>query len=194
MSEQSDQNRNGADGPEPIVIYNSTPKLGFLSLLGFAMSAFAAQSLISGDDEFGGDPVAKVAALLVGLLAGGVLLQWAFDRRPALIIDQDGITPVRPPLGLVPWRVIVGLGLSKSALVRSNLMVAVDESLASEEELARWKRHKASGFLNPAVSRFRRRMGQAVTLQMPISFLAISKKRLRLLLEERVDYHGDGPA
>ena len=183
-----------SDPDAPIVLYNSKFKLGFLSLVGFAMTAFAIQSLMVNDASFGGDPILKVFAMLVSLLTGGVLLQWAFDRRPALIIDVKGITTPRPPVGLVPWRVVNGLGISKGAVIRSSLMIAINKEAATEEELARWKRHYASGFLNSSVARFRSRMKRAATIAIPISFLAISRRELRLLLEERVQFHGEEAA
>ena len=186
-----DPEANDSDLDAPIVIHNSKLKLGFLSAIGFAMTAFAIQSLMVNDASFGGDPILKVFALLLGLLAGGVLLQWAFDRRPALIIDVKGISAPRPAVGLIPWRVVAGLGISKGAVIRSSLMIAIDQEAATEEELQRWKRHYASGFLNSSVARFRSRMNRAQTIAIPTSFLAISRRELRRLLDERIHFHGE---
>ncbi len=175
---------------EAIRIYFSKPKISVMAASGFAMAALGANSLLTGDANLGGDPMMKIALIAIGLVVGATMLHWAFEKRPALVIDEEGITSARPDTGLIPWRCIAGMGLTKMAVIRAGLLVAVDMNEATEEERERWKTKFATSFLNPVVSRFKRQVTNNTIIQINIAFMAVRKRDLQQLLEDKVHYQG----
>ena len=182
--------KNAGAQDEAIRIYFSKPKISVMAASGFAMAALGANSLITGDANLGGDPVMKVMLIGIGLLVGATMLHWAFEKRPALVIDEDGITASRPDTGLIPWRCIAGMGLTKMAIIRAGLLVSVDMNEATEEERERWKTKFATSFLNPTVSRFKKQVASKSIIQINIAFMSVRKRELQQMLEEKVHYQG----
>jgi hypothetical protein len=105
-----------------------------------------------------------------------------------LEIDDRGITCRRPPTGLIPWPAIAGLGLGRVSILRSVLLIAIDEPHAAPELRQRVRRYRASGLLSPSVARFQGQMRRESTIQIPISMLAVGAQELQALLQERVRY------
>ena len=118
---------------EPIVAYDSKLKLGILSLPCFVVVAIGLQGIVTGVSMLGGGMMTHLAAAGIGALTALTLLQMAFDNKPVLVIDENGITCRRPDIGTIPWRAVVGLGTSRAAVLRRVLMVAVDESKLDEK-------------------------------------------------------------
>ena len=102
-------------GAEPIAAYNSKIKLGILAAPCVLVALAAAYGAINGIDWLGGGTVLHWAAAAIGGLTAFTLLQMAFDKKPVLIIDDEGIRCRRPDVGLIPWRAVVGLGRGQAA-------------------------------------------------------------------------------
>ena len=147
-------------------------KLLTLSAISFVMSIAAFSKLLNeGVSE--GEPVTDYGLIVIGIAIGGWMLHWAFEKRPALVIDKDGISAIRPDTGLIPWRCVSALGMTKLAIIRAAVMVGIDDDQATEEEKERWKRRYASKFMNPSLSRFQSQTGVPNTIQISISFLPL---------------------
>jgi len=175
---------------ETVRIPFSRYKLMFLAAVAFFMSAAAFAKVLQ-ESGGGGDPIADYGLIVLGIGVGGWMLHWSLEKRPALVIDEAGISAIRPDTGIIPWRCVSALGMTKLALVRAALMVGVSEDDATEEELERWRRRYASAFLNPSLTRFRSQTGATKILQIPISFMGVSRKDLQKILEDKVQYEGD---
>jgi hypothetical protein len=132
----------------------------------------------------------NVGMILFGAGATVVLLFVGFSSQPVLVIDRDGVYCRRPNFGLIPWEAVTGLGLGRAAFSRSVLIIAVDEEVLSEAELARLKHERGSLFMDPQLARFRGDMAGHPTLQISIALLAVSARELRAVLEKRVRYEG----
>ena len=76
---------------EPIVAYNSKVKLGILALPCIFIVGLGLQGLFTGTGVLGGGPISHLAAALIGGITAFVLLQMAFDQKPVLVLDEDGI-------------------------------------------------------------------------------------------------------
>ena len=115
----------------------------------------------------------------------------AFDRKPVLIIDEEGIRCRRPDVGLIPWRAVVGLGTSRATLVRRVLMIAVDDN-ELDEQAARHMRRRVGLFaaFSPAVAKFEGEMRGWPSIHVPISYFSMPGNQLERLLAEKVQFHG----
>lgn len=176
---------------EPILAYNSKLKLGILAapcLLAGVVSAYAA---LRGIDILGGGRMLHLAAAGIGGLTAFVLLQMAFDKKPVLVIDDEGIRCRRPDVGLIPWRAIVGLGTSKATLLRKVLMIAVDDS-ELDEPAARHMRRRVGMFaaFSPQVAKFEGQMTGWPSIHIPISYFSMSPAALEKALAEKIQFHG----
>jgi hypothetical protein len=171
------------ESEDSVEIYRSRLKLGGLALPPAYFGAVAAQQLLTG---------APVSVFLVGLVLLGfgtaaALLRLAFDKDPAIVIDRRGVTLNWPRVGLVPWAAIAGMGVSRAPIVRSILMIALDEEAAGPDLMARVKPHLAGGLaMNPSVARFRHQVHSQAVLQVKIAFLDASRREVQRVLEERV--------
>jgi hypothetical protein len=175
---------------ETVRIYFSKLKLLVLAAVAITMSGAALYKIVL-EKGAGNDPVADYGLIVLGLVIGGWMVMWALERRPALVIDEEGISGIRPETGLIPWRCVSALGMTKLAVVRAALMIGIDQEQASEAELKQWERRYASTFMNPGLARFQNQAGVGGrVIQMPISFMAISRKDLQNLLHEKVNYEG----
>jgi hypothetical protein len=144
-----------------------------------------------GIDMLGGGTMLHLAGAGIGGLTAFTLLQMAFDQKPVLIIDDEGIRCRRPDVGLIPWHAVVGLGTSKATLLRRVLMVSVDDN-ELEEHAARHMRRRVGMFaaFSPQAAKFEGQMKGWPSIHVPISYFDISVKQLERQLAEKVRFHG----
>ncbi|MDE0726413.1 MAG: hypothetical protein OSB82_08065 [Alphaproteobacteria bacterium] len=176
---------------EPIVAHNSKIKLGVLAAPCVVVAISSLSAAIMGIDMLGGGTMLHLAGAGIGGLTAFTLLQMAFDQKPVLIIDDEGIRCRRPDVGLIPWHAVVGLGTSKATLLRRVLMVAVDDD-ELEEQAARHMRRRVGMFaaFSPQAAKFEGQMKGWPSIHVPISYFDISVKQLELQLAEKVRFHG----
>lgn len=168
---------------ESVEIHRSRLKLGGLSLAPAYFATVAARQLLMGEPP----SFFLVGLVLVGFVSAGALLWLAFDKEPAIVLDRRGLTLNWPRVGLIPWEAIAGMGVTRAPIVRSVLLIALDEQAAGPELMARAQPHLAGGMLpNPAVARFRQQVQNQPVLQIKIVFLDASRREVQRVLEERV--------
>jgi hypothetical protein len=181
--------RKGHD--QPITAYNSRTKMVMLAIPCLMATGVGVQAVLTGTNPLGGGPVMHLAAAAIGALTAFVLLQMGFDKKPVLVIDEEGIFCRRPDIGLIPWRAVIGLGTSKATLLRNVLMVAVDEEELDEK--ARKHVKQRMGFFaafSPQVAKFEGQMQGHPTVHIPISYFSMSVTELQKELFEKVKFHG----
>jgi hypothetical protein len=174
--------------PQPVEIPSSLPKLVILSIPSFLIGIFAAYDMSQAQGVVAQSRFAQVAAVALGCITGGVLLQMGIDRKPVLRIDHEGIRCRRPNTGLIPWSAVAGLAVGRALLVRSVLMVAI-ETDADPKLLERLRRYTTGGMLGmltPQARRFRGQLQGRLVVQIPISMLAASPQDIQRIIEERV--------
>lgn len=183
--------KRGRDKTEPIVAYNSKIKLGVLAAPCILAAVVALYGAFNGLDLLGGGTGLHFAAAFIGGLTAFVLLQMAFEKKPVLVIDDEGIRCRRPDVGMIPWRAVVGLGTSKATLLRRVLMIAVDEG-ELDEQAARHMRRRVGMFavFSPQVAKFEGQMKGWPSIHVPISYFNISTRQLEKLLAEKIRFHG----
>lgn len=181
----SDGRRAGEGRDESVRIYASRLKLGLLATPCLIVAYGGLQALLTGA---GSGWLYDVGMILAGLGSGLVLLQMGFTSEPVIEIDARGITCRRPKIGLLPWHAVAGLAIGRVALLRSVLMIALDERAAGPALMERLKPHLTSGTLSPTVTRFKGQMQDRPTIQVAIAFLATSPHDLQRLIEEKVRY------
>jgi hypothetical protein len=149
------------------------------------------QAVLTGTNPLGGGPLMHMAAAAIGALTAFVLLQMGFDKKPVLVIDEDGILCRRPDIGMIPWPAVIGVGTSKATLLRNVLMVAVDEEQL--EEHARKHVKRKMGYFaafSPQVAKFEGQMKGHPTVHIPISYFSMSVKELQKDIFEKIKFHG----
>lgn len=178
-------------GSEPIIAANSKIKLGILSAPCLVVAIVATYAALNGIDMIGGGTGIHIAAAAIGGLTAFTLLQMAFDNKPVLIIDDEGIHCRRPDVGLIPWQAVVGLGTSKATLLRKVLMIAVDDA-ELDEQAARHMRRRVGMFaaFSPQVAKFEGQMTGWPSIHVPISYFAMGTAELEKLIAEKVQFHG----
>lgn len=176
-----------ASDDEAIHIYTARSKLIVLAIPAFLILAMGLQRMYS----TGSIGIGSAGLVVLGGMMGFVLMQWAFDTRPILTIDADGITCRRPSIGHIPWRAVAGLGMGRRFFVRSSLLIGVNDAELDQETIKRLNRQSGlSIFLNPSVARFRGAIKDARTVQIPITYLAVTPAKLQHILEDKVQFEG----
>lgn len=170
--------------PETVRIYPSRLKHLMLTVPCALLALAGLRAL----EEGAGSLASALALIVFGAAGCAVLAAMGFSRAPVLIFDADGIRCRRPALGLVPWRAIVGLAIARAALARSVLVIAYDEAELDDEARARLSRERPSALNRPRLSRQLGEVARRPTVQVPLSMLAVSPRRLRRLLEQEVQY------
>ena len=170
---------------EAVRIYASRIKHAALAMPAFIIMTLGIQAVASGVpfDAF------HAGVIAIGGISGVILLYMGFDTKPVLVIDADGITCRRPRTGLIPWQAITGLGLGRAPIVRTVLLVAVDETAVVQDVKTRLKRQGFS-LLNPTMARSQGQLAGMPTLQISVALLAVTPRQLQRLLEEKIHYHG----
>ena len=175
----------------PIVAHVSKVKMALMSAPCMMATAVAIYAVVTGTNPLGGGPVMHIAAGAIGALTAFVLIQMAFDPKPTLIIDENGISCRQPDIGTIPWHAVVGIGTSKAVLMRKVLMIAVDEHELDEK--ARKHVKSKMGLLtafSPQVARFEGQMKGRPTVNIPIAYFSMSAPELERQLAEKVKFHG----
>jgi len=176
--------------PEPINFYPSKLQLGILvvpCLLGVAM-------ILQRDDaaEFVLTDLSwtNIMAIVICLFVAGLLLQMAFDRNPVVVFDAKGIHCQRPPLGLIPWEAVIGMGAGNATLARRVLMIAVDPNRLDEK--ARTYIRNSVGFINlisPQMRKFDSQSQGYPSVHIPISHLSRPAREIESVAQEFVLYY-----
>jgi hypothetical protein len=171
------------ESEDSVEIYRSRLKLGGLAVAPAYFAIVAARQLLTGEP-----PTAFLVGLVVvGFGSAAALLWLAFAKEPAIVIDKRGVTLNWPRVGLIPWAAVAGMGVTRAPLIRSILLIALDEAAAGPEVMARVKPHLTGGLaMNPAVTRFRQQVRNQPVLQVKIAFLDASRADVQRVLEERV--------
>ena len=176
---------------EPIVAYNSKLKLSIMATPCVVVAVATLAAAITGQDILGGGTMLHIGGSLIGGLVAFTLLQMAFDKKPMLQIDQEGIRCRRPDVGLIPWSAIVGLGTSKATLLRRVLMIAVDDNELDEQAAGHMrKRVGLFAAFSPQVAKFEGQMKGWPSIHVPISYFTISPGDLEKQIAEKVNFYG----
>jgi len=176
---------------EPIMAYNSRIKLGILATPCVLAAVSALYAALTGNDLLGGGTGLHLAAAFIGGLTAFTLLQMAFDQKPVLVINDEGIRCRRPDVGLIPWQAVVGIGTSKATLLRKVLMIAVDENELGEQAARHMRRRVGLfGAFSPQVAKFEGQMTGWPSVHVPISYFAMPAPELEKLLLEKIQFHG----
>ncbi len=192
IEEQEAPDRRGPP-PKPVHFYPSKAKLGVLIIpcvLGIAMTLQT-----DGVDDSAGFVLAEmrwvnIMAILICLFVAFLLLQMAFDRKPVVSFDERGIHCQRPPVGLIPWSAVIGMGAANATLMRRMLMIAVDP--AGLDEKARTYVRNSVGFLpliSPQMGKFNRQAEGYPSVHIPISHLSQPSRQIEHLAQEFVLYY-----
>ena len=132
----------------------------------------------------------NIFAILIPLFVAGVLLQMAFDRKPVVTFDEAGIHCLRPPIGLIPWSAVIGVGAANATLMRRVLMVAVDPGQLAEQ--ARTFVRNSVGVLpliSPQLAKFEKQSMGYPSVYIPISHLSRPAREIERLAQEFVLYY-----
>ncbi len=132
----------------------------------------------------------NILAILIPLFVAGVLLQMAFDRKPVVVFDAAGIHCQRPPIGLIPWSAVIGIGAANATLMRRVLMVAVDPDQLAEK--ARTFIRNSIGvlpFISPQLAKFKKQAAGYPAVYIPISHLSRPAREIERLAQEFVLYY-----
>ena len=168
---------------ERVEIRRSAWKMGGLAIAPAYFGIEAVRALAMGEPP----SVYLIGLLVIGFGSAGALLWLAFDKEPAIVIDRRGVTVNWPRVGLIPWGAVAGMAVTRAPIVRSILLIALDEREAGPELMAKAQPHLAGGMIpNPAVTRFRQQVQNQPVLQVRIAFLDASRSEVQRVLEERV--------
>ena len=176
--------------PEPVYFYPSKVKLGILILPCLLGVGMALQSDEAVDFVLAKMRWTNILAILIPLFVAGVLLQMAFDRKPVVIFDEVGIHCLRPPIGLIPWSAVIGIGAANATLMRRVLMIAVDPGQLAEK--ARPFVRNSVGALpliSPQLAKFEKQASGYPSVYIPISHLSRPVREIERSAQEFVLYY-----
>ena len=179
--------------PDPVKFYPSKLKIGILvipCLLGVAMTLQTDGLEGAGEFVLANLGWVNILAILICLFVAFLLLQMAFDKKPAIAFDGNGIFSQRPPLGLIPWSAVIGMGAAKATLMRRVLMVAVDPGQLDEK--ARTYVRNSVGFLpliSPAMGKFNKQAEGYPSVHIAISHLSQPARQIETVAQQFVLYY-----
>lgn len=190
MEQTKDEGQSGPPPPAPVKIYPSKAKLGILIIpclfgVGMALQTDGASEFVLAEMSW-----TNIAAVIICLFVAVLVIQMAFDRKPVLIFDADGIFCQRPPLGQMPWSAVIGMGAGNATLVRRVLMIAVDPSQLNEK--ARNYMSNSVGMLtmvSPQLRKFKSQSDGYPSVHIPISQLSMPMRKIESLAQEFVLYY-----
>lgn len=175
----------------PIVAYVSRIKMIVLAIPCLIGAGLGGYAVVTGVNLLGGGTLLHAGAAAVGLITAVVLLRMGFDTDPVLTIDDTGVTCRQPDIGTIPWHAVVGIGLSRPALFRRMLMVAVDESAIDEKARRHAKRLGGPlSILSPRPGRHRGEMRNKPTISISVSYFTMSPRELERQLSEKIQFKG----
>ena len=184
---------NMSQPPDPVKFYPSKVKLVFLiipCLFGIAMTLQTDGSEGAGEFVLADLGWVNILAILICLFVAFLLLQMAFDKKPVITFDGNGIFSQRPPLGLIPWSAVIGMGAAKATLMRRVLMVAVDPGQLDEK--ARTYVRNSVGFLpliSPAMGKFNKQAEGYPSVHIAISYLSQPARQIETVAQQFVLYY-----
>ncbi len=186
------QQAAGKTGPPPAPekFYPSKVKLGILILPCLFGVVIALQSDEAVDFVLAEMRLTNILAILIPLFVAGLLLQMAFDRKPVVIFDEVGIHCRRPPIGVMPWAAVIGMGAANATLMRRVLMVAVDPGKLDDK--ARTFVRNSVGVLpliSPQLAKFKSQAEGYPAVHIPISHLSRPAREIERLAQEFVLYY-----
>ena len=132
----------------------------------------------------------NILAILICLFVAFVVLQMAFDKKPVVTFDGNGIYSQRPPLGLIPWSAVIGMGAANATLMRRVLMIAVDPGKLDEK--ARTYVRNSIGFLpfiSPTMGQFNKQAEGYPSVHIGISHLSRPASQIESLAQQFVLYY-----
>ena len=132
----------------------------------------------------------NILAILICLFVAFLLIQMAFDNKPVVTFDGKGIFSQRPPLGLIPWSAVIGMGAANATLMRRVLMIAVDPGQLDEK--ARTYVSNSVGFLpliSPAMGKFNKQAEGYPSVHIFISHLSRPARQIESLAQQFVLYY-----
>ena len=179
--------------PPPVDFYPSKLKLGVLiipCLLGVAMTLQTDTSEGAGKFVLAHLGWMNILAILICLFVAFLVLQMALDKKPVVTFDGNGIYSQRPPLGLIPWSAVIGMGAANATLMRRVLMIAVDPGQLDEK--ARTYVRNSIGFLpliSPNMGRFNRQTEGYPSVHIGISHLSRPASQIESLAQQFVLYY-----
>ena len=179
--------------PDPVNFYPSKLKIGVLiipCLLGVAMTLQTDGLEGTGEFVLANLGWVNILAILICLFVAFLLLQMAFDKKPVITFDGNGIFSQRPPLGLIPWSAVIGMGAAKATLMRRVLMVAVDPGQLDEK--ARTYVRNSVGFLpliSPAMGKFNKQAEGYPSVHIAISHLSQPARQIETVAQQFVLYY-----
>ena len=181
---------DAGSSPEPVKLYPSKNQLGILilpCLLGVAMilQTDGTATLAHADLSW-----TNIMAIVICLFVAGWLLQMALDRKPVVIFDSVRIHCQRPPLGLITWPAVVGIGAANATLARRVLMVAVEPNRL--DEAARNYIRNSVGLINlisPQMQTFDSQAQGYPSVHIGISHLSRPARKIESLAQEFVLYY-----
>ncbi len=172
---------------EPIIAFDSKIKLGILTLPCLLIVGLGISGLITGVSIIEGGILVHCAMIGISGICSFTLLQMAFDSKPVLVIDENGIMCRRPDIGIIPWRAVVGLGTSRATVLRQVFLVAVDDN-ELDEKAQQHLRDRISFLsnLSPGVSKFERRLAGYPTFHITISNFSMSIPDFEDRMQEQI--------
>ena len=191
--EERNTTRPAGPPPDPVNFYPSRAKLLVLII----PCLFAVGMALQTDHAEGSEGFVlaemswvNIMAILISLFVAYLLLQMAFDRKPVVALDGRGIHCLRPPLGLIPWAAVIGVGAANATLMRRVLMIAVDP--ARLDDKARTYVRNSVGFLSlisPPMGKFQRLAEGYPAVHIPISQLSRPARQIEDLAQKFVLYY-----
>jgi len=133
---------------EPLIVPNARGR--YAALLVMDVVLLSASLLLLAQPQVRATPSALLGRLATLLLAvsAPVLLWQVLDRRPYLIVDEQGVSYRPFGLGLIPWQSIIDIHI-KSVVGTTIIYLEIDHP---EEWLARSSAaHRAGAWLNRAM-------------------------------------------
>lgn len=171
-------------------LYSSRVKLGILILPCVLGVVIALQSDGAVEFVLAEMRLTNILAVLIPLFIAGLLLQMAFDPKPVVVFDEVGIHCQRPPIGVIPWSAVIGMGAANATLMRRVLMVAVDP--AKLDDKARTFVRNSVGvmpLISPQLAKFERQAQGYPAVHIPISYLSRPVREIERLAQEFVLYY-----
>ena len=190
MAEEQHPTAKPEAPPAPDYFYLSKVKLGILILpcllgVGMALQSDAAVDFVLAEMR-----LTNILAVLIPLFVAGLLLQMAFDRKPVVAFDEVGIHCDRPPIGLIPWSAVIGMGAANATLMRRVLMVAVDPGKLDDK--ARTFVRNTIGvmpLISPQLARFEGQAEGYPSVHIQISHLSRPVREIESLGQKFVLYY-----
>ena len=166
-------------------------KTAALSLPCLVIVAIGVVGLLEGESMLGSDPTTHWAAIAIAGATAAILLRVGFEKRPVLVIDENGIACRRPDIGTIPWRAVVSVGTAQTLLRHKVMTIAVDEAELEDEARRHLENQLGlSGAFSRDMTRFERRASGYPSIQVTISSLSMSMPEFEARLAALANAYG----